>query len=152
VVAGLYGYVSATKWLSTIELTGTGEADGYWIPRGWSRDGPIKTASRIDVPRGGATLPSGPVVLAGVAWAPTRGVASVEVQVDDGPWLAADLGRAASDETWVQWRAQWSGPPGDHVARVRATTTDGEVQTDRIRPPAPDGATGLHARRFRTTT
>jgi DMSO/TMAO reductase YedYZ molybdopterin-dependent catalytic subunit len=152
IVAGLYGYVSATKWLSMIELTRLDEVDGYWIPRGWAKDGPVKTASRIDVPRAGASLADAGVVIAGVAWAPTQGIAAVEVQVDDGPWMPADLGNATSDETWVQWRTVWHGPTGDHVARVRATPISGAVQTDEIRPPAPDGATGLHARRFHTRT
>jgi DMSO/TMAO reductase YedYZ molybdopterin-dependent catalytic subunit len=151
VVAGLYGYVSATKWLDRIELTRIEDVDGYWIPRGWSRDGPIKTASRIDVPRRGAVVPAGPTPLAGVAWAPTRGVGAVEAQVDDGPWQPCDLGAAASDETWVQWHLRWDATPGRHILRVRATDGRGEVQTDEISDPAPDGATGLHTRRVEVT-
>ena len=149
VVAGLYGYVSATKWLQEIELARWEDVDGYWIPRGWSKEGPIKVASRIDVPRGGADLAEGTVAVAGVAWAPDRGIAAVEVRVDDGPWTPCTLGDAASDETWVQWHLPWDAPPGEHVLRVRATTLDGEVQTDAVAPPAPDGATGHHARRVR---
>jgi DMSO/TMAO reductase YedYZ molybdopterin-dependent catalytic subunit len=149
VVAGLYGYVSATKWLEEIQLARWEDVDGYWIPRGWSKEGPIKVTSRIDVPRRGAELIPGTVAVAGVAWAPDRGIGAVEVSVDDGPWTACTLGDAASDETWVQWHLAWDAPPGEHVLRVRATTLDGEVQTAAVAPPAPDGATGHHARRVR---
>jgi DMSO/TMAO reductase YedYZ molybdopterin-dependent catalytic subunit len=147
VVSGLYGYVSATKWLSAIELTPWEDVDGYWIPRGWAKEAPIKTASRIDVPRGGSRLAPGPTAVAGVAWAPTRGISGVEVQVDDGPWEECELGEAANEHTWVQWRLVWDAPPGDHVLRVRAIDGDGDVQTSEVASPAPDGATGLHARR-----
>ncbi len=149
VVAGLYGYVSATKWLSEIELTRFDEVDGYWIPRGWAKEGPVKTASRIDVPRAGATVAPGPTAIAGVAWSGARGISAVEVQVDDGPWQACRLGEVASDETWVQWRLAWDASPGEHVLAVRATDGDGAVQTSQVSDPAPDGATGLHARRVR---
>jgi DMSO/TMAO reductase YedYZ molybdopterin-dependent catalytic subunit len=147
VVAGLYGYVSATKWLERIELARWEDVDGYWVPRGWSKEGPIKTASRIDVPRSGATVLAGPTAVAGVAWAPTRGIRAVEVRVDDGPWEPCELGEVASDETWVQWWWRWDATPGEHVLAVRATDGRGAVQTAEIAPPAPDGATGLHARR-----
>ena len=147
IVAGLYGYVSATKWLTEIELTRLEEVDGYWIPRGWAKEGPIKTASRIDVPRAGTELPAGPVAVAGVAWAPTSGITAVELRVDDGPWASCTLGAAASDETWVQWHHVWEARPGDHLLTVRAVDGDGETQTDAVAPPRPDGATGHHARR-----
>jgi DMSO/TMAO reductase YedYZ molybdopterin-dependent catalytic subunit len=146
VVAGLYGYVSATKWLSRIELARQEDVDGYWITRGWAKDGPIKLASRIDVPRNGADVVAGPTAIAGVAWAPTRGVGAVEVQVDDGEWQPAMLGTAASDETWVQWHLAWDAPPGRHRLRVRAVDGDGRRQIEADAPPAPDGATGLHTR------
>jgi DMSO/TMAO reductase YedYZ molybdopterin-dependent catalytic subunit len=148
VVSGLYGYVSATKWLEAIELT-TLDVDGYWVPRGWSKDGPIKTASRIDVPRGGARVPPGPTAVAGVAWAPGTGIDAVEVQVDDGPWLPCTLGDVASEHTWVQWHVRWDAEPGDHVLRVRATDASGAVQTAEVTDPPPDGATGHHTRRVR---
>jgi DMSO/TMAO reductase YedYZ molybdopterin-dependent catalytic subunit len=147
VVAGLYGYVSATKWLDEIRLTRFEDFDGYWIPRGWSKEAPIKTQSRIDVPRSGASLPPGPAPVAGVAWAPTRGIARVEVQIDDGPWETAELGDALSDNTWVQWLHQWDATPGRHTITVRATDGTGETQTSDVRPPVPDGATGWHTRR-----
>lgn len=152
VVAGLYGYVSATKWLSEIELTTWDAFDGYWISRGWSKEGPIKTASRIDVPRAGASVAAGPAAIAGVAWSPPNGISAVEVQVDDDPWLECRLGDAANDNTWVQWVADWNATPGDHVIRVRATAKSddgrtGVVQTEDVAAPAPDGATGWHSRR-----
>src|SRR5690606_1425235 len=103
VLSGLYGYVSATKWLSEIELATWEDVDGYWVPRGWSKEGPVKTMSRIDVPASGAELAPGRQAIAGVAWAPNIGIERVEVQVDDGEWREAELGRTASDDTWVQW-------------------------------------------------
>jgi hypothetical protein len=144
VVAGLYGYVSATKWLREIELTTWDAFDGYWVPRGWSKTGPIKTQSRIDVPSG--DVRSGDVVVAGVAWAPGSGIEQVEVQVDDGPWLEAELGPVANDETWRTWRLHWDASEGRHRLRVRATDGAGVIQTADEQPPAPDGATGWHTR------
>jgi DMSO/TMAO reductase YedYZ molybdopterin-dependent catalytic subunit len=144
VVPGLYGYVSATKWLSEIQLTTWDGFDGYWIPRGWAKEGPIKTQSRIDVPRGGASLTAGRNAIAGVAWAPIRGIDKVEVQVDDGDWQEARLGDETTDNSWRQWVVEWDAPAGEHEIRVRATDGDGETQTDEIAPPNPDGATGWH--------
>jgi DMSO/TMAO reductase YedYZ molybdopterin-dependent catalytic subunit len=149
VVAGLYGYVSATKWLREIELTTWEAFDGYWVPRGWSKEGPIKTASRIDVPRASDRLAAGRVPIAGVAWSPSVGISKVEVQVDDGPWREATLGPVASEDTWVQWHLDWDAAPGTHVLRVRATDADGITQTGEIAEPAPDGATGWHTRTVR---
>ncbi len=149
VVAGLYGYVSATKWLREIELTTWDGFDGYWIPRGWSKEGPIKPQSRIDVPRGGVDLAAGPQPIAGVAWAPTGGISAVEVQIDDGQWLPATLGTAASGNSWVQWWLDWDATPGQHAIQVRTVTADGVTQTDERRPPAPDGATGWHRKTVR---
>lgn len=145
VVPGLYGYVSATKWLSAIELT-TFDEEGYWIPRGWSREGPIKTQSRIDVPRTG-TVPAGRQPVAGVAWAPSRGIERVEVQVDDGPWQEARLSDSLGVDAWRQWVWEWDATPGAHTLTARATDGTGETQTTRVAPPAPDGASGLHTRR-----
>jgi DMSO/TMAO reductase YedYZ molybdopterin-dependent catalytic subunit len=149
IVAGLYGYVSATKWLSEIELTTWQDFDGYWITRGWAKEGPIKTASRIDVPRSGATVAAGRTPVAGVAWAPTRGIEGVELQIDDGEWQRCRLGDVASENTWVQWLYEWDATPGDHVVTVRATDGNGDTQTSDIEPPIPDGATGWHSRRVR---
>lgn len=145
VVAGLYGYVSATKWLREIELTTWEDFDGYWIPRGWSKEGPIKTSSRIDVPRSGGGLAAGRQAIAGVAWAPPGGITRVEVGID-GEWHDAELGEAVSGNTWVQWVYAWDATPGEHRISVRATDGDGNVQTEESARPAPDGATGWHTR------
>ncbi len=144
VVPGLYGYVSATKWLAAIELTTREAVDGFWIPRGWAKDAPILTQSRIDVPVSGARLAAGAIDVAGVAWAPDRGVAGVEVRIDGGPWKGARTSRPISDATWVQWAYAWEAAAGDHRIEVRAIDGPGEVQTDRETDPAPDGARGHH--------
>ena len=145
VVAGLYGYVSATKWISEIELTRWDDFDAYWVPRGWAKEAPVKTQSRIDTPPSGAQIPQGPRQVAGVAWAPNRGIARVEVQLgEDAPWLDAELSEPLSDNSWRQWSIEWDAPVGSHRIRVRATDGDGQVQTEAIVPPAPNGATGWH--------
>jgi DMSO/TMAO reductase YedYZ molybdopterin-dependent catalytic subunit len=144
IVPGLFGYVSATKWLTEIELTTLEAFDAYWVPLGWAKEAPILTQSRIDVPRDGSSVAPGSVAVAGVAWAPDRGIAAVEVQVDDGEWDAAELSTPISDATWVQWVYRWEAAPGDHQLRVRATDGTGEVQTDRVTRPPPDGARGHH--------
>jgi DMSO/TMAO reductase YedYZ molybdopterin-dependent catalytic subunit len=144
VVPGLYGYVSATKWLSEIEVTGWDDFDAYWVPRGWAKEAPIKTQSRIDVPRNGAGVPAGPVTVAGVAWAPTRGIRRVEVRVDEGAWREAELSLPLSADAWVQWRAVVELGEGDHTIEVRATDDTGVTQTERRSSPRPDGATGYH--------
>ncbi|WP_328389543.1 molybdopterin-dependent oxidoreductase [Nocardia sp. NBC_00416] len=146
VVPGLYGYVSATKWVVDLELTRFDLAEAYWTQRGWSALGPIKTASRIDVPAAFGTVSPGPTVVAGVAWAQHRGVAAVEVQVDDGPWQRAELAPEYSLDTWRQWTWRWDAPPGSHTLRVRATDGVGRVQTEQRASPVPDGATGWHSR------
>lgn len=145
VVAGLYGYVSATKWLKNIELTTWEDFDGYWVPRGWSKLGPIKTQSRIDTPRRGETLSPGTVAVAGVAWAPNTGIAAVEVQVDEGDWVQAELGERLTSDTWIQWFLPWEATAGRHTLRVRATDESGYTQTSDLAEPAPNGATGWHS-------
>ncbi|KGM09521.1 molybdopterin-dependent oxidoreductase, partial [Cellulomonas carbonis] len=145
VVPGLYGYVSATKWLSAIELTTFEDEVGYWIPRGWARDGPVKTQSRIDVPAAASTVRPGVRPVAGVAWAPTRGIERVEVRVDDGPWVEARLADSLDVDCWRQWVLEWDAAPGRHVLTVRATDGTGEPQTDERTPVAPDGASGHHS-------
>ncbi len=144
VVPGLYGYVSATKWLTEIELTTLDGFDGYWIPRGWSKEGPIKTQSRIDVPRNRSTVAAGRVAVAGVAWAPTREIERVEIRVDEGSWQPVELSGALSSFSWVQWAMAWEASAGEHTIEVRATDGTGEVQTDRRTAPAPNGASGHH--------
>lgn len=148
VVAGLYGYVSATKWLSSIELTGWDEFDAYWVPRGWSKEGPVKTQSRIDTPLRHQRIAPGPRSVAGVAWAPDRGISRVEVQLGEGEvWVDAELSEPLSVSAWVQWRVDWDPPLGEHLLRVRATDGTGELQDEMVRRAAPDGATGWHTQR-----
>ncbi|MFF4807589.1 molybdopterin-dependent oxidoreductase [Micromonospora chersina] len=144
VVPGLYGYVSACKWVTELELTRFADFDAYWVPRGWSAQGPIKTQSRIDTPRARGGLTAGPVTVAGVAWAQHRGIRRVEVRVDGGPWQEATLAPTASVDTWVQWSWRWDARPGEHTLQVRATDAGGETQPEQRRPVAPDGATGWH--------
>ncbi|MEV1076283.1 molybdopterin-dependent oxidoreductase [Micromonospora parva] len=144
VVPGLYGYVSACKWVTELELTRFADFDAYWVPRGWSRQGPIKTQSRIDTPRRRNRLTAGPVTVAGVAWAQHRGIRRVEVRVDDGQWQAATLAPTVSVDTWVQWSWRWDATPGEHRLQVRAADATGETQTDRTQGVVPDGATGWH--------
>jgi DMSO/TMAO reductase YedYZ molybdopterin-dependent catalytic subunit len=151
VIAGLYGYVSDTKWLAEIELSTFDTYDAYWVRRGWAREGPIKTQSRIDVPRPGRSMPAGPATVAGVAWAGERGISQVEVAVDDGPWQTAELAAELAATTWRQWRMDWDATPGEHALRVRATDTTGATQTDVVSPPPPDGATGHHSIRVSVT-
>ncbi|MEO5839942.1 MAG: molybdopterin-dependent oxidoreductase [Acidimicrobiales bacterium] len=143
VVPGLYGYVSAVKWIKEIRLE-SADYDGYWIPRGWSKLGPMKTMSRIDVPRDRARTAPGRTAVAGVAWSPTRGIAAVEVQVDGGAWMPAKLGGAVTAETWLQWVYEWDATPGKHVLRVRATDKSGALQSSSFVDPRPDGAEGFH--------
>lgn len=141
IVPGLYGYVSATKWLSELELTTWEAFNGYWVPLGWAKDGPILTQSRIDTPSGSAA--AGRVPIAGIAWAPDRGISKVEVAID-GEWHEARLSSPISDATWVQWVVAWDATPGRHTISVRATDGAGALQEERSSPPAPDGARGWH--------
>jgi DMSO/TMAO reductase YedYZ molybdopterin-dependent catalytic subunit len=144
VVPGLYGYVSATKWVVDLKVTTFARDMGYWTDKGWSARGPIKTASRIDVPRSGTTVAAGTVAVAGVAWAQQRGIDKVEVRVDDGPWQEARLATEPSIDAWRQWVLEWDATPGSHTIAVRATDGDGKLQTAVHAPPAPDGASGWH--------
>ena len=144
IVPGLYGYVSATKWLTEIELTRFDTKQGYWVPRGWSALGPIKTQSRIDTPRDGTTIKVGKIAIAGVAWAPTRGISLVEVKVGNEPWRAATLGPELAKTTWRQWWIDWPAASGTVNISVRATDDTGAVQSNSHVPVAPNGAEGLH--------
>ncbi len=145
VVPGLYGFVSATKWVTELKVTRFDADTAYWTTRGWSDRGPIKLSSRIDVPRYNAKLRAGEVAVGGVAWAPGVGVRGVEVSVDGGPWQPARLGAAAGADTWRQWAFAWSAAPGRHELKVRATDAAGLVQTGERAPVDPDGATGWHS-------
>ncbi len=142
IVPGIYGYVSAVKWLTEINLTTFAADQGYWIPRGWAALAPVKTQSRIDRP--GSRVASGTTVIGGVAWAPTRGIGRVEVQIDDGEWVETMLGPVLSENSWVQWWTKWEATEGKHQIRVRATDGDGETQTEERARVDPDGATGWH--------
>ena len=142
VIPGLYGYVSATKWVTDIEVTTFAAASAYWAVRGWSQQAPIKTESRIDVPAIGATLRPGPTQVAGVAWAQHKGVAAVEVRVDQGPWQEARLAAVPDIDTWRQWVWEWQATPGDHVLEARATDKTGYTQTAVQAQPPPNGASG----------
>jgi DMSO/TMAO reductase YedYZ molybdopterin-dependent catalytic subunit len=144
IVPGLYGYVSATKWLTELRLTTFRDYQAFWIVRGWAERAPILTQSRIDVPRRGASVAAGRVAVAGVAWAPDRGIQRVEVRVDDGDWQATRISTPISDATWVQWLYEWDAAPGSHRLEVRATDGTGDVQTDEQTRPFPDGARGHH--------
>jgi DMSO/TMAO reductase YedYZ molybdopterin-dependent catalytic subunit len=144
VVPGLYGYVSATKWLVEMKVSKFSEDQGYWIPRGWSAKGPIKLASRIDTPLNNSSVSAGTVAVAGVAWEQHVGVASVEVQVDSGPWVEATLADSVSADTWRQWVYRWPASKGSHKIRVRATDVNGTTQGQAYAPPAPNGAEGWH--------
>jgi DMSO/TMAO reductase YedYZ molybdopterin-dependent catalytic subunit len=144
IVPGLFGYVSATKWVTEMKLTRFADEQGYWTPRGWDALGPVVTQSRIDVPRSGQGVASGTVAIAGVAWAQHTGIERVEVRVDQGAWQQATLAAPISIDTWVQWSLPWEASPGRHTIAVRATDSSGYTQTDREAPPAPSGATGWH--------
>ena len=144
-IPGLYGYVSATKWVTDLNLTSYTQSSAYWTQNGWSAQGPVKTASRIDVPQSGATVSAGTVVLAGTAWATHRGVAAVEVQIDNGPWRETTLAASDTPDTWRQWSYRWAGAAqGGHTVKVRATDGTGTLQTSVVQDTVPDGASGYH--------
>ena len=142
VVPGLYGYVSATKWVTDIEVTTFAAASAYWVQRGWSQQAPIKTECRIDVPAGGASLRPGLTPVAGVAWAQHKGIAAVQVRVDGGPWHQARLAAVPGIDTWRQWVWEWPATPGSHLLEARATDQTGYTQTPVQAHPPPNGASG----------
>ena len=148
VVPGLYGYVSATKWLVDLEVTRFADFEAYWTPRGWAEQAPIKVSSRIDVPGSFQKFDQGEIIFAGIAWAQNVGIEAVEVSIDGGEWQAADLTQELSINTWRQWRFAWDATgaaSGNHEVKVRATNQAGETQTEEQVPPRPDGATGWHS-------
>jgi DMSO/TMAO reductase YedYZ molybdopterin-dependent catalytic subunit len=152
IIPGLYGYVSATKWMTEIELTTLEAFDAYWINLGWAKEGPILTQSRIDTPRSGEGVGNGPIQIAGVAWAPTRGISKVEINLDDSDsWHECQQSSPLSDYAWVQWQTTLSVSAGRHSVRVRATDGTGAIQESRTTPPAPDGARGYHMVTFNAT-
>ena len=144
VIPGLYGYVSATKWLTEIELTNW-NFDAYWIQRTWSKEGPVKTQSRIDTIKAGDYLSPGKNPIGGIAWAPHRGIEKVEVSTDGGEtWNTARLAKPLAEDTWRQYVYDWDATPGDYTLQVRATDGNGDTQTSAEAPPHPSGATGYH--------
>jgi DMSO/TMAO reductase YedYZ molybdopterin-dependent catalytic subunit len=148
VVPGLYGYVSATKWVTSLRVTRYADEQAYWTPLGWSPRAPIKLASRIDVPRK-STIDAGTVVVAGVAWAQHTGISAVEVQVDENGWQPAQLAETVGPDTWRQWKYEWTATSGTHTLTVRATDAKGTLQTAEVAPSMPDGATGYHSIRVK---
>ena len=151
VVPGLYGFVSATKWVVDLEVTRFDRFTAYWTERGWSARGPVKTQSRIEVPRNGSEVPAGVVRVGGHAWAQHTGIDKVEVRVDGDAWQPAELGGVPGNDTWVQWAASLDVPPGSHTLAVRATDRSGYTQTAARADGVPDGATGWHTIDFSTT-
>jgi DMSO/TMAO reductase YedYZ molybdopterin-dependent catalytic subunit len=143
VTPGVYGFVGATKWLERLTLTTYAEEQAYWTERDWATDAPIKTAARIDTPKPLSRIKSGPTVVGGVAWAQQRGIKGVEVRVDGGEWQKAKLGPEVTDDYWRQWFLPWEASQGQHMLAVRATTKDGEVQTDKRATPFPAGSSGI---------
>lgn len=149
VVPGLYGFVSATKWVVDLEVTTFAEKAGYWTSRGWSSHGPIKTSSRIEVPRALARVPAGTLAIGGSAWAQTTGISKVELKIDDSDWQPAVLAAEASVDTWRQWSYTWdNATPGTHKVQVRAHDNNGQLQIEEQAPPEPDGSTGWHSMTF----
>ncbi|WP_225803649.1 molybdopterin-dependent oxidoreductase [Streptomyces sp. NK15101] len=144
-VPGLYGYVSACKWIESIELTTFDAYDAYWVPQGWAAQAPVKTQSRIDTPRPFARPAAGTVMVAGVAWAQRRGIHRVQVRIDDGPWQDARLAAEDSADTWRQWVHPWTATPGRHTLTVRATDGTGTTQPEHRTGTMPDGAQGWHS-------
>jgi DMSO/TMAO reductase YedYZ molybdopterin-dependent catalytic subunit len=148
VVPGLYGFVSATKWITDIELTTFAAKQGYWLERRWAQKAPIKTETRIDFPRGFASVPAGKVTVAGIAWAQHTGIGKVEVRMDGGPWQPARLSTEVNHNTWRMWQTDFQLAPGSHTVQTRATGGDGVTQTETRADPIPDGASAWPATIF----
>lgn len=151
VVPGLYGYVSATKWLTELKVTTFAADEAYWTPRGYSAEAPIKFASRVDTPKLGAAVPSGKVPIAGVAWAQSVGIERVEVSIDNGDWVPATLSAPINEDTWVQWFMEWDATPGTHYVAVRAVNKNGDLQIEERAPIAPNGSSGWQRSLIRVT-
>lgn len=142
IVPGLYGYVSATKWITELNVTTFAKDEAYWTPRGYSAEAPIKFSSRVDTPKAGKRVSAGTVPIAGVAWAQTVGIERVELSIDGGDWQAAKLSSPVNEDTWVQWVLEWDATPGSHNVVVRAVNRDGETQIEERAPIAPNGSSG----------
>ncbi|MFF7291173.1 molybdopterin-dependent oxidoreductase [Microbacterium sp. NPDC008134] len=142
VVPGLYGYVSATKWLTELKVTTFADDEAYWTPRGYSAEAPIKFSSRVDTPKLGEAVDAGRIPIAGVAWAQSVGIERVEVSIDNGEWTPVTLSKAINDDTWVQWFMEWDATPGTHYVAVRAINKNGDTQIEERAPIAPNGSSG----------
>ena len=142
VVPGLYGYVSATKWLTELKVTTFEQDEAYWTPRGYSAEAPIKFSSRIDTPKLGSAVDAGRIPIAGVAWAQSVGIERVEVKIDEGDWTPATLSTPINEDTWVQWFLEWDATPGTHYVAVRAINKNGDLQIEERAPIAPNGSSG----------
>jgi DMSO/TMAO reductase YedYZ molybdopterin-dependent catalytic subunit len=152
VIPGLYGFISATKWISRMTLTTYAEQDAYWTKRKWATDAPIKISSRIDTPKSLSTIDAGPTFVGGIAWAQQRGgVAKVEVRIDGGPWQPATLGPDGGNDYWRQWYLPWDATSGSHSLAVRATSGDGETQTAVRATPFPAGSSGVQETRVQVS-
>lgn len=151
VVPGLYGYVSATKWLTELKVTTFADDEAYWTPRGYSAEAPIKFSSRVDTPKLGAAIEAGRVPIAGVAWAQTVGIERVEVRIDEGEWMPATLSAPVNEDTWVQWFMEWDATPGTHYVAVRAINKNGDLQIEERAPIAPNGSSGWQRSLIRVT-
>ena len=143
VIPGLYGVISACKWRTRITLTTYAESESYWTEREWATEAPIKISSRIDTPKSFEEIDAGETFIGGVAWAQTRGIEGVEVQIDGGSWEQAELGPSAGDDYWRQWFLPWNAKSGEHTLAVRATSKDGDVQTAVKAMPFPEGSSGI---------
>lgn len=151
VVPGLYGYVSATKWLTELKVTTFAKDEAYWTPRGYSAEAPIKFSSRLDTPSIGEAVPAGKIPIAGVAWAQSVGIERVEVKIDEGEWTEVTLSTPINDDTWVQWFMEWDATPGTHYVAVRAVNKNGDLQIEERAPIAPDGSSGWQRSLIRVT-
>ncbi|WP_223624393.1 molybdopterin-dependent oxidoreductase [Microbacterium sp. EST19A] len=151
VVPGLYGYVSATKWLTELKVTTFAKDEAYWTPRGYSAEAPIKFSSRLDTPSIGEAVPAGKIPIAGVAWAQSVGIERVEVKIDEGEWTAVTMSTPINDDTWVQWFMEWDATPGTHYVAVRAVNKNGDLQIEERAPIAPDGSSGWQRSLIRVT-
>ncbi|WP_435748914.1 molybdopterin-dependent oxidoreductase [Microbacterium sp. PMB16] len=151
VVPGLYGYVSATKWLTELKVTTFADDKAYWTPRGYSEEAPIKFSSRLDTPSIGEAVPAGKIPIAGVAWAQSVGIERVEVKIDEGEWTPVTLSKPINDDTWVQWFMEWDATPGTHYVAVRAINKNGDLQIEDRAPIAPNGSSGWQRSLIRVT-
>lgn len=152
VIPGLYGFISATKWINRMTLTTYAEQDAYWTKKKWATDAPIKISSRIDTPKSLSTIDAGATFVGGVAWAQQRGgVAKVEVRIDGGPWQPATLGPDGGNDYWRQWYLPWDATSGSHSLAVRAVSGDGETQTAVRATPFPAGSSGVQETRVQVS-